>query len=293
MKRKPLVFTAVYLTLLLGFAVWILLDQFVIVRAYAPVQEAPVSTPVQADMPQAQQEAPSSGPEVSLSQVRIFDTNVHIAEIWIPDASYLRTALAQDTYGRNIKQTVAEMAEENNALIAINGDYFGFRYGGYVIRNSVLYRDTIYDQDQVDLCIWPDGSMSPIREAEVSAQALMEQGVRDVLSFGPVLVEDGEIRISESLEVGTYSDDNPRTAIGMIEPLHYLFVVSDGRTEQDKGLTPYQLAELMRDLGAQLVYNLDGGGSSTMVYEGEVINFPTARGYREERRVSDIVYIGR
>lgn len=78
----------------------------------------------------------------------------------------------------------------------------------------------------------------------------------------------------------------------MVEPLHYLFVVSDGRTDNDKGLTPFQLAELMRDRGAELAYNLDGGGSSTMVYEGEIINYPTARGYWEERRVSDIVYIG-
>ncbi len=236
---------------------------------------------------------PSAEPQITLSEIRIYDTTVHIADVQISDASYLRTAMANDTYGRNIKQTVVEMAETNNALLAINGDYFGFRNSGYVIRNGILFRDNVYDSKQEDLCIWPDGSMTVIRENEISAQELIEQGVRDVLSFGPMLVLNGEVQVSESLSVGTYSDDNPRTAIGMVEPLHYLFVVSDGRTDKDKGLTPFQLAELMRDMGAQLAYNLDGGGSSTMVYEGEIINFPTARGYWEERRVSDIVYIGR
>ena len=117
--------------------------------------------------------------------------------------------------------------------------------------------------------------------------------MKEVLSFGPALVLDGEIQISQGLEVGTYSDDNPRTVIAQIEPLHYYFVVSDGRTDKDKGLTLYQLAELLQGMGAHLVYNLDGGGTSTMVYNGEIINFPTARGYYEERRVSDIVYISR
>ena len=301
-KRGPLLFSGIYLTLLMACSIGILLFQFVIPREISPVQPQEESIPVpsvesQMTEPQISEvEVPGQAdavPEITLSTIRIFDTNVHIADIRIPDASWLRTAIANDTYGRNIKQTVAEMAEANNALLAINGDYFGFRDSGYVIRSGVLYREEIYDKDQEDLCIWPDGSMTVIRESDVPARALMDQGVQDVLSFGPALVLNGEIQISESLAIGPYSDDNPRTAIGIVEPLHYLFVVSDGRTDQDKGLTPYQLAELMRDMGAQLVYNLDGGGSSTMVYEGEIINYPTARGYWEERRVSDIVYIRR
>ena len=306
-KRGPLLFSGIYLTLLMICMIMILLFQFVIPREISAVQLADEAVPAvsagphvaepPADDPQINEvlipKQTDSGPQITLSTIRIFDTDVHIADIYIPDASYLRTAVANDTYGRNIKQTVAEMAEANNALLAINGDYFGFRDGGYVIRNGVLYREKIYDKNQEDLCIWPDGNMTVIRENEISARELIDQGVQDVLSFGPALVVDGEIMISESLAIGPYSDDNPRTAIGMAEPLHYLFVVSDGRTDKDKGLTPYQLAELMRDMGAQLVYNLDGGGSSTMVYEGEIINFPTARGYWEERRVSDIVYIRR
>ena len=85
---------------------------------------------------------------------------------------------------------------------------------------------------------------------------------------------------------------NPRTAIGMVEPGHYFFVVSDGRTNESEGLSLYQLADIMKTLGCTVAYNLDGGGSSTMYFNGEIINYPTTSGRSmKERGVSDIVYI--
>ena len=79
----------------------------------------------------------------------------------------------------------------------------------------------------------------------------------------------------------------------MIDDLHYVFVVSDGRTDESEGLSLYQLAEFISELGAETAYNLDGGGSSSMVFNGNVINNPTTSGNRiKERSVSDIVYIG-
>ena len=85
---------------------------------------------------------------------------------------------------------------------------------------------------------------------------------------------------------------NPRTAIGEISPLHYVFVVSDGRTSESAGLSLYELATVMKDLGCEVAYNLDGGGSSTMYFNGQVINNPTNGTSSGERSVSDIVYIG-
>ena len=90
---------------------------------------------------------------------------------------------------------------------------------------------------------------------------------------------------------------NPRTAIGIIEEedgsLHYIIVVSDGRTDESEGLTLYQLAEVMQQYGATTAYNLDGGGSSTLYFNGQVVNNPTTNGNTiSERAVSDIVYIG-
>ena len=86
---------------------------------------------------------------------------------------------------------------------------------------------------------------------------------------------------------------NPRTAIGIYDDLHYVFVVSDGRTDESEGLSLYQLAEFMQSLGVTTAYNLDGGGSSTMYCNGEIVNNPTTNGKSiKERKVSDIVYVG-
>jgi exopolysaccharide biosynthesis protein len=93
--------------------------------------------------------------------------------------------------------------------------------------------------------------------------------------------------------VGKAKASNPRTAIGVIDNLHYLFVVSDGRTSASEGLSLYQLANFMQSLNVKTAYNLDGGGSSTMYFNGTVINNPTTSGrHISERSVSDIVYIG-
>ena len=78
-----------------------------------------------------------------------------------------------------------------------------------------------------------------------------------------------------------------------MDALHYMFVVSDGRTDESAGLSLSQLAEFMQGLGVVTAYNLDGGGSSTMYFNGEVINNPTTSGRSiKERSVSDIVYSG-
>ena len=85
---------------------------------------------------------------------------------------------------------------------------------------------------------------------------------------------------------------NPRTAIGQISPLHYIIIVSDGRTDESEGFSLLQLAEEMQNRGAVTAYNLDGGGSSTLYFNGEIINNPTSGNSTGEREVSDIVYIG-
>ena len=99
--------------------------------------------------------------------------------------------------------------------------------------------------------------------------------------------------MTEDEEVGKAKSSNPRTAIGMIDQRHYVLVVSDGRTNESQGLSLYELAEFMKSLDTTVAYNLDGGGSSTLVFNGEVINNPTTNGKSiKERSVSDIVYIG-
>ena len=160
-----------------------------------------------------------------------------------------------------------------------------------MIKNGVLYRDTA-KENQEDLAIYSDGSFEIIREDEITAEELIQKGVVNLLSFGPALVQDGEISVSTQDEVGRAKASNPRTAIAIIDKLHYVFIVADGRTEESRGLSLYELAQFAQSLGAKTVYNLDGGGSSTMYFNGNIINNPTTNGNNiKERSVSDIVYI--
>lgn len=228
---------------------------------------------------------------ITLKQYREYDSNIYVADVTVSDASDLKTALANNTYGRNVTDTTSDMAENNNAVLAINGDYYGARQSGYVIRNGKLYRDTSGNRNA--LVIQKNGEFKFVSESETSASELLQDGALQVFSFGPVLLNNGEISVGENDEVGMAMASNPRTAIGYLGNNHYVFVVSDGRTSESAGLSLYELASFMKELGVKDAYNLDGGGSSTMVFKGEIINNPTTSGRSgEERAVSDIVYIG-
>ncbi len=162
-----------------------------------------------------------------------------------------------------------------------------------MIRDGVLYRSTMQSADQQDLVIYKDGTFEIITEGEITAEELLAKGAMQVLSFGPGLINNGQIIVDENSEVSERSmSSNPRTAIGMIEAGHYLFIVSDGRTTESAGLSLLEMATIMQKYGVTEAYNLDGGGSSTMVFNGEVINNPTSgRGKSSERAISDILYI--
>lgn len=230
--------------------------------------------------------------KITVTRYRAYDSNIYVADVEVTDGTSILSAFANNTYGRNITDTTSDMAEENNAVLAINGDYYGARQSGYVIRNGVVYRNQ--GSNGEDMVISKDGTLSFISESDATTDSLIQKQAWQVLSFGPVLVENGQVAVSENDEVGMAMASNPRTAIGTVAKNHYLFVVSDGRTSESAGLSLYELANFMKSLGATNVYNLDGGGSSTMVFQGEVVNNPTTNGNKiSERAVSDILYIGK
>ena len=230
--------------------------------------------------------------KITVTRYRAYDSNIYVADVEVTDGTSILSAFANNTYGRNITDTTSDMAEENNAVLAINGDYYGARQSGYVIRNGVVYRNQ--GSNGEDMVISKDGSLSFISESDTTTDSLIQKQAWQILSFGPVLVENGQIAVTENDEVGMAMASNPRTAIGTVAKNHYLFVVSDGRTSESAGLSLYELANFMKALGATNVYNLDGGGSSTMVFQGEVVNNPTTNGNKiSERAVSDILYIGK
>ena len=231
---------------------------------------------------------------VTLTEKTVSNTQVYISDVTVSSSEYLKTAFAQNTYGNNVTAKTSETAANNNAILAVNGDYYGANTTGYVIRNGVVYRDTVReDSSNGDLAIYKDGSFKTIYEDQISADQLVKDGVVNLLAFGPSLVENGEIVVDTNSEVGQSMSSNPRTAIGIIDENHYIIIVSDGRTSESEGLSLYQLAEIMKSYGVKTAYNLDGGGSSTLYFNGQVINKPTTNGNTiSERSVSDIVYIG-
>ena len=333
--RKPW-FSLLSAVTALGFTAYIALDTFVIARSYADVEtitssssrseaasrmedtEADVETETKTQSPGKSKRTTGESTDeparevlaeavvtdttysdgnisVVLTTYRENDTTIYVADVTLSSAEYLKTAFADGTYGKNITATTSEMAEDNDAILAVNGDYYGVQEEGYVIRGGVLYRSTV-KEDAQDLVIYADGSFEVIYEEDISAEELLENGAWDVLSFGPGLVVDGELNVDTDDEVDRAKTSNPRTAIGEIDELHYMFVVADGRNDESEGLSLYQLAQFMQELGCTTAYNLDGGGSSSMVFNGEVINDPSGRSSRRnssgERSVSDIVYIG-
>ena len=231
---------------------------------------------------------------INLTETTVNHTQVYVADVTVNSSEYLKTAFAQNSFGTNVTAKTSVTAADNDAILAVNGDYYGANSSGYVIRNGVVYRDTVRENsNNGDLAIYKDGSFKIIYEDQISAEQLVKDGVVNLLAFGPALVENGEIAVGKNQEVGQAMASNPRTAIGIIDENHYIIVVSDGRTSESKGLSLYQMAEVMKSYGAKTAYNLDGGGSSTLYFNGQVINKPTTGGNKiSERAVSDIVYIG-
>lgn len=297
--KKKVAFIVTFVTLLVSADSYVLLKAFVLPSAETVVVAAQSTTDSESTTAStASTEAvitdtsySDENIQISIEETVVDDTTVYVVDIQVSDPSYLQTALAQNTYGRNIKEETSTIAEENQAILAINGDFYGFRSSGYVIRNGVLYRET-GSEDQEDLVIDSNGDFSIINESEVTAQELLDNGAQQVLSFGPALIEESEVVVDTSDEVGQSKSSNPRTAIGQIGENHYVMIVSEGRTDDSVGLTLYQLAEVFQDLGATTAYNLDGGGSSTLYFNGEVVNTTVGGQGSSERSVSDIVYIG-
>ncbi|MDG0808670.1 phosphodiester glycosidase family protein [Cohnella rhizosphaerae] len=217
----------------------------------------------------------------------------YVADVVLKNGASIQTAFAKDAYGTNITQNTSVIADNHGAVFAINGDYYGFRNDGVVIRNGTLYRD---EPAREGLALLSDGTMKSYDEEMESAASLLAEGVTNTFSFGPALVRDGvvaddfdNVKIDTNFGNRTIDGANPRTGIGMIAPNHYVFVVVDGRSSDSRGMTLNEFANLFAELGATEAYNLDGGGSSTMYFMGRVVNDP--QGKDKERGVSDIIYL--
>jgi exopolysaccharide biosynthesis protein len=212
----------------------------------------------------------------------------YAADVQLVDGVTLQTALADGN-----RDNTSGIAAEAGAALAINADYFAARDDGIIIRDGVVYRDVPV---RTGLAIYSDGRVELYDETGTSAEALLADCVTDTLSFGPALLVDGELgKNLDTVEVETnprhpIQGSQPRAGIGIVDTGHFVFVVVDGRSPgYSRGVTLTEFAEIFADLGCTTAYNLDGGGSATLVFRGEVVNSPLGRS--TERAVGDILYV--
>lgn len=218
----------------------------------------------------------------------------YVADVTVADATQVRGGFADNKFGANIVADTSVIAKMVGAVFAINGDYYGFRERGIIIRDGVLFRDK---GARPGLAMYLDGTMRIYDEEATTGEQLIADGVWNTVSFGPALVDDGKMvegigSVEIDTNIGNHSIQgrNPRTGIGMIAPNHFLFIVVDGRSRSHSlGLRMEDFAQLFIDRGATVAYNLDGGGSATMYFNGRVLNKPQGTG--DERPTSDILYL--
>jgi len=290
-KIKKHIFTIIYSIALIIFTIFVMLHTFVIPEVGTVVEkEETTTTSTNSTITDSSYE--DENISINISTIRKYDTDIYVVDIEVSSIEYLQTAFASSTFGRNITATTSTIASESNAILAINGDFYGFRSAGFVLRNGIIYRSTATSSTSEALVINSDGSLSSVVESESNLESLLSNGATQVLSFGPTLIQDSVYTVDSTSEVGQAMTSNPRTAIGMISPLHYVIIVSDGRTSESAGLTLYELATVFKSYGCTFAYNLDGGGSSTLWFNGKVINNPTSGSGISERKVSDILYVG-
>lgn len=221
---------------------------------------------------------------ITKSRLEEHRTDIAVADVWVSSVKYFRRGFALGKWNSEMR-SVKTIAEDAGAILAMTGDYASLLDAGLVAANGILYRDS-HNRVRDNCLVLADGGMVTYKRQEMDAAAVLDAGgLWHSFLFGPQLLENGEVILKSDSKI---RQANPRSAIGFISPGHYVFVVADGRTSGNRGLTIEALSQVMKDLGCRYAYNLDGGQSAVMWFNGEIVNSP----YRGGRRLTDIVYIG-
>lgn len=224
---------------------------------------------------------------INIEVREVGDSVAYIAEVYMKDLSHFIPVFANGRFD-NGYQSTSDMAKDHDAILAINSDSATAADYGIIVRNGEVFRDNPPGADH--LAVMDDGLLAVYPPRYINAHELMQDGAIHTFCFGPMLLnEKGEVN-TYGFSVSHIKGAHPRTAFGMVEPYHYFFVVVDGRAgDYSKGMTLDEIGWLMKDLGCTVAYNLDGGGSSTMVFMGDLINRP--EGERDERNIDSGIII--
>jgi len=242
---------------------------------------------------------------------RGYHVNYYTLDVKVKKITDLRTNLVLDDQGfpgdaidDKVSNQVSyvESTFGLEVLGAISGDSaFSYTHRpGYVIRNSTVFRSTLRNSEDAqyeDLALWRDGTMSTFMEADYTTSQLVAAGVWQTWMFGPTLVKNGQINVTETEEIVSGKSawgGNQRCVIGYIGPYHYWFMVSQGRTigERD-GFSLYDCAQRAMEAGCTLAYNLDGGGSATFIAkrtDGKADKYLYPQ-LSSQRELGDMIYV--
>jgi exopolysaccharide biosynthesis protein len=209
-----------------------------------------------------------------------------IADIYVKNIESIKTAFGGGEYLAG-KETTQQIAIDNGAILAINGDGYSSQKLGPMVRTGIWYRDTI-DRDG-DVCVLlKNGELMTFAAGKATLETLVEQDAYQTWTGGANLLdEDGQTLNAFNCPQSLLSH-SARTVIGYYEPGHYCFVTIDGRQNPDSyGATMIETAELMSYLGCAAAYTLNGGNSSVMATQVKILNYNPDGG----RAASDIIYI--
>lgn len=214
-----------------------------------------------------------------------------LAFVQIKDASQFRTGIAGTKVTSSRVALPSAMAEKYNAVIAISGDYYAndpakttyeYRMGQKIRNKRNRKKDILIIDTNGDFHLFVKSD-----EAEMNAFDESDLEILHAFTFGPALVKDGTLLEMDEDYGYNPNGDEPRMAIGQIDTLSYVLVLAEGRTEDSQGVTHQELADFMFDIGCLEAFNLDGGNTATMVYNGGYYQQKTVN---NERAQSDIIY---
>lgn len=215
---------------------------------------------------------------------------VTCSEVKIAHGSQLKRKIAGDTYSTGIRFYATDMAKQCNAVVAINGDFYDFRQIGVTAYQRKLYR---FAPDKLDSCHFTSsGDMLFSYAGELTDEAYTQQFIDDndvlfTVSFGPVLVDNGELRPVSGYPIGEINQTYSRSAIGQLDELHYFLMTVNYADGFSVAATVNQIGEFIYSKGCQKAYALDGGQTSIIVMDGKAVNHVD---YGNERTMSDLIY---
>lgn len=226
--------------------------------------------------------------QVKIEKGRKDECDYWVARIKIAHPSQLRTAAAAG-FDEEFTVKATHLANRQNAVLALDGDYFFYTGYGYILRQGQLFLNELRGDHDV-LAVDEDGDFHifPVPTAGTVGGTVNGKQIINAMHFGPALVVDGETGDFKGLGEWLAPEiKRQRMCIAQTGPLEYLAVCCAGPARGSYGMDIYQFANLAQELGAKTAYNLDGGDSTIMIFKGEKINDPQNKSTRD---ISDIIY---